>query len=488
MKGPDEIFGSLYIDVQSSGIFSDSKVFVDAVPRLSAIDIVKAYDHEKLSPNFDLISFVLRYFRIPTESSTGFKSDATKNPEQHVASLWQVLTRESNIVKNEAESIISLPKPYIVPGGRFGEIYYWDSYFTMLGLIEHGHLDMVQNMVDNFAYLIDQLGFIPNGNRTYFISRSQPPFFACMVELLADQNGDDVYIKYQTHLQKEYNFWMERERAVQLSDGEVLNRYWDQKDSPRQESYIEDVELAEKVTSNENLWRHLRGGCESGWDFSGRWLANPMDLSTIQTCDIIPPDLNALIYNLELVLSKSYNKSGELDKSIQFKDKAECRKSLMTKYLWDSDHGHFVDINFVNKEKIDYPSLAMVYPLFFKIATQDQADRTSEVVRSSFLKDGGVVTSLIRTGQQWDAPNGWPPLQWLTVMGLENYGHHDLALEIANRWIASCDRVYEQSGKFVEKYDVMDVNSEAGGGEYPVQDGFGWSNGVYIAMKKYVNQ
>ena len=125
-------------------------------------------------------------------------------------------------------------------------------------------------------------------------------------------------------------------------------------------------------------------------------------------------------------------------------------------------------------------------PLFFKIATQAQADLVAEMIQAEFLKPGGVVASLKNTGQQWDAPNGWAPLQWITIMGLENYGHHSLADTIAQRWLALNDKVYAATGKMMEKYNVEDINQLAGGGEYPGQDGFGWTNGVYLALKRFV--
>ena len=160
----------------------------------------------------------------------------------------------------------------------------------------------------------------------------------------------------------------------------------------------------------------------------------------------------------------------------------------MDEYCWNTVDGVYEDYNWVTQKRTGVKSLAMAYPLFFNMASQVQADKVAAYLGEHFLKPGGVVTTLANTGQQWDAPNGWAPLQWMTVQGLENYGHHNLALTIAERWTALNEKVYKNTGKFVEKYNVEDLTLDAGGGEYPVQDGFGWSNGVYLALKNYMEK
>ena len=146
--------------------------------------------------------------------ASNFKSDPSRTVEKHINVLWDILTRKPD--DKDPGTLIALPNPYIVPGGRFGEIYYWDSYFTMLGLKVAGKVDMIENMVDNFAYLIDTIGFIPNGNRTYFTTRSQPPFFAAMVQLLGETKGNqsETLAKYLPQLEKEYAFWMQGQNRV----------------------------------------------------------------------------------------------------------------------------------------------------------------------------------------------------------------------------------------------------------------------------------
>jgi alpha,alpha-trehalase len=182
----EQRFGELFEAVQMARVFPDSKTFADCSPKFSDEEILANYEAQRGGENFDLKAFVDAHFNLPRQYASGFKADMDRSIEEHINALWPVLTRQAD--QGDRGTLIPLPHPYIVPGGRFGEIYYWDSYFTMLGLEVAEKQDMIRNMVDNFAYLIDTVGHIPNGNRTYFLGRSQPPFFAMMVELLAQSD------------------------------------------------------------------------------------------------------------------------------------------------------------------------------------------------------------------------------------------------------------------------------------------------------------
>lgn len=489
---PNERFGALFEQIQLNKVFPDGKTFVDCTPKFTTGEIMANYAAEKIKADFDLTDFVSKHFEKPKQYASGFKADTSKSVVEHIHSLWPILTRQPDSAN--PGSLISLPNSYIVPGGRFGEIYYWDSYFTMLGLQVAGKTDMIENMVDNFAYIIDKVGFIPNGNRTYFLTRSQPPFFARMVQILAEQKGENTYIKYLPQLTKEYNYWMEgsekldanntiHKKVVALPNGAILNRYWDKGDFPRAESYREDVETIEKSERPEKqVYSDLRAACESGWDFSSRWFKDPQKISTIQTTHIIPVDLNALLYNLEMVLAQGNSLQGNQETANLFTQKAGLRKEALLNICWDNDMGYFQDYNFVAQKFTDIPSLAGMYPLTFKMATPDQAEKAGKIIQDKFLMPGGVVSTLIDNGQQWDYPNGWAPLQWMTIEGLRNYNNNDLANIIKNRWVNLNTKVYKNTGKLVEKYNVVDLSLEAGGGEYPVQDGFGWTNGVLLKL------
>ncbi len=471
----------LFEDGQLAHVFDDGKTFPDCVPVGNPSDILKTYLAQKNNPGFNLKSFVHANFKLPDETAAVYHSEPGKSIGSHVRDLWNVLTRAPG---QSLGSLIGLPHPYVVPGGRFREIYYWDSYFSMLGLQATGRADLILSMIRNFAFLIDTFGYIPNGNRTYFLGRSQPPFFSLMTGLLPEKEQ----MSFLPQLEKEYAFWMKGQdaaspsnfRVVRLPDGEVLNRYWDENDTPRPEAYVEDVELSHHSSQEPaTLFRHIRAAAESGWDFSTRWFKDENEFSSIHTTELIPVDLNCLLLHLERTLAQLYKVAGDRTTASRYETLSENRKAAIVKYCWNHDAGFFFDYDFIGAVQSGAFTLAAAFPLFFQVASPAQAKAVGEVIRSKFLKPGGLTTTLIHSGQQWDAPNGWAPLQWITYQGLLNYGLHDLATEIKSRWTHTNEVVYAKTGKMTEKYDVWNASAEASGGEYPNQDGFGWTNGVY---------
>lgn len=489
---------SLLHRVQMQQIFSDGKTFVDCIPKMDIEKIKKEFTKVKDKPGFDLKAFVLAHYDLPKVQGTDYVSDPNRSIEEHLQLLWQVLKREPD--EEQQSTLIPLPSPYIVPGGRFREIYYWDSYFTMLGLKVSGEIEMMRNMVDNFEYLITHLGYIPNGNRSYYVGRSQPPFFALMVNLLQEALPDEPILQeYTEAMELEWLFWNDAEgldeiesgasfRVVKLNDDSFHLRYWDVNTTPRPESYREDVELAEKSKqSEEAIFRNLRAAAESGWDFSHRWFADKDDFSSIQTTSILPVDLNCLNYYMTSTLAQAYQLFDDEDSAAKvflFNEMTEQMKADFSSVYWNEELGFFTDYDFEKQQKCNVLTLAGVFPLFFGLATPAQAEKVVQVIQSQFLKTGGLTTSLFHSGQQWDAPNGWAPLQWICYKGLARYGFDELANEIRQRWMNTCEKVYAQTGKMTEKYDVWNENAAASGGEYPNQDGFGWTNGVYLAMKE----
>lgn len=486
---------SLFENVQLSKVFADGKIFADCIPKRSAEEIDSLYKMEKDAPGFSLEQFVYTHFELPEPHSARYQSDRDKSVLENIETLWNILTRNPDEKKG---SLIPLPYPYIVPGGRFGEIYYWDSYFTMLGLQASGKTDMIENMVKNFAYLIDAVGYIPNGNRTYYLGRSQPPFFCMMVTLLSESQGKEVLTAYLPQMETEYRFWMKGSESltpenntachtVRMPGGEILNRYWDENDTPRPESYREDVELASHSSQRPaTIYRHLRAGAESGWDFSSRWFRDAASFASIHTTDIVPVDLNCLLYNIEMILAEACLLANNNQQAVKYQLAADKRKTAIQKYCWNIKQGFYTDYDLSSGQTRNQLTLAGAAALFFRVATTGQALMMKKILQEQFLKPGGAVTTLNITGQQWDAPNGWAPLQWITINGLENYGFTDLATTIAQRWIKLNTDVYNRTGKLMEKYNVEDPALEAGGGEYPGQDGFGWTNGVLLSlMNKY---
>ncbi len=496
-QSPDQLFGSLFQAVQLGHVFADSKTFVDCVPKLAPANVVALYETEKTKPDFDLSAFVYAYFVVPDKVADDYISDTSISTAEHINRLWDRLTRQAD-VPVEGSSRVPLPHPYVVPGGRFREIFYWDSYFTMLGLKVSGRVDLIRGMIDNFAYLIDTFGFIPNGNRTYFLSRSQPPYFALMVQLLADIDGQDTLTKYLPQLEREYDFWMAShnqltsakridKRVAKIESDKVLNRYWDNTPTPRPEAYRQEIELNEETellgVVPEELYNHIRAACESGWDFSSRWFKDQNTMATIHSADIIPVDLNCLLYKLETTLHDAYLHSGSYKMAYdEFDWLIKDREQAIQQKFWNEETGFFHDYNAVAGRQTDTLTLAGVFPLFFRLATAEQATRVHDRLKADFLQVGGWVTTLNQTSQQWDWPNGWAPLQWIVYQGLMNYGFAETARDGRNRWLNLNDKVFKATGKMMEKYNVVDAALTTGGGEYPNQDGFGWTNGVYLAM------
>jgi alpha,alpha-trehalase len=485
VAGLPQLYGDLFEDAQE--VLADSKSFVDATPKQPPAGIAVEYANRRGAPDFDLRAFIADQFAMPPLAGGDYRTNPEHDVREHIDALWTVLERKPDAA-DASTTLLPLPYRYIVPGGRFNEIYYWDSYFTMLGLEESGRHDLAVDMVKNFAWLIDHYGHIPNGNRTYFLSRSQPPFFAAMVNLLAERDGPSALSAYLPQLAREYEFWMQgsgelapgqaHRRVVRLADGSLLNRYWDDCDTPREESYGRDVETAAgSGRPPAEVYRNLRAGAESGWDYSSRWLADGRTLATIRTVDMVPPDLNSLLYHLELTLAKAYRIGKQAQKAAEFQRRADARRTAMRRHLWNDQQGVFADYLWKEDTKTDHVTAATLYPLFFGIADRRQASQVATRVRAELLQPNGLATTTVRTGEQWDMPNGWAPLQWIAIRGLADYGHKELAATIAERWIRRNIAVFRQSGKLVEKYDLTG-DAAAAGGEYQLQDGFGWTNGV----------
>ncbi|KRF02187.1 trehalase [Frateuria sp. Soil773] len=487
---PADRYQELFTAVQLGGVFDDSKTFVDCVPRGEPERILDAYRARCAQEGFDLGRFVQRHFVPPVVHRSHYVSVPGQPLREHIDGLWDVLTRHPREHPPNS-SLLPLPERYVVPGGRFRELYYWDSYFTMLGLAESGRRGLLRSMADNFAYLIDTYGHVPNGNRTYYLSRSQPPVFALMVELF-EQHGLCEALDYLPQLRQEYAWWMEgaddlrpgeaRRHCVRLEDGSLLNRYWDDRDTPREESHGEDVATAQRsARPPHEVYRELRAGAASGWDFSSRWCDGPDDLSSIRTTAILPVDLNGLLYKLERQIALLSRAGGDDAQAERFRRRAEARHAAIDRRLWDDEAGLYLDFDWQRDARRDAFTAAASAPLYVGLASRRQARHTAQALRDRLLRPGGLGTSECTSGEQWDQPNGWAPLQWLAIRGLRNYGETALADDIAQRWLHTVGRLYQRESKLVEKYALprrQDDAAGGGGGEYPLQDGFGWTNGV----------
>lgn len=494
-SSPDEVLGELFWAIQERRIFEDGKTFVDLVPKSKMKQIKKEYILEKNDPNFDLREFTNRHFYEMESKYKEYHSNSSHTVRQHIRELWNVLERRN---RRDRGSLIALPYKYIVPGGRFSEQYYWDSYFTMVGLAADKRWDMVEGMLKNCTYMIRKFGFIPTANRTYYLSRSHPPFFSYMVKVMARHgNRTLTLLEYLPYMLREYRFWISGRsalsddeeiaalrRVVRMPDGSYLARDYDNKTTPRPEMLGDDVETAKqaKIDNFNKLYLDLRAGAESGWDFSSRWFSDQDEIGSIHTTDIVAVDLNCLLYHLESMIAETYSLMYQPLLARKFNRLAEKRKNAIRKYLWSEEEQFFMDYDFRDGKQTNRVTLAGVFALFTKVATTAQARGVAERIERDFLKQGGLVTTLFNSGQQWDSPNGWAPLQWVAIQGLREYGYHELADKIKRAWVKTCVDVYESQGKLVEKYNVVNPDKLGGGGEYMLQDGFGWTNGVLAAL------
>ena len=492
----------LFKDVQMAEIFADSKTFADAVPNLSWQSASELYQLVGPLQGEKLREFVMSHFSFANQAIPMAKLNTT-SVNQYILDLWPHLHRCAD--SDLSSSLMPLQFDYIVPGGRFQEIYYWDSYFTALGLEDIGDLATIEAMVNNFIDLQKRNGCIPNGNRVYYSSRSQPPVLALMVTLLweakYEQRKDFSWLENAiAALEAEYQFWMKgceelvddkqaTKRVVKMSDGAILNRYWDSARSPRPESLKEDLHDAQNLSADQQLsyFQNIRAACESGWDFSSRWLSEPSDLKSIETTNIVPIDLNCLVYNLEKTLERFYSLINKEHKSRAIAELALFRLEAINQYCWDNDKGVYRDFNIRLNKQSPIDSMAMAVPLFVGAASEQQAQQVKTKLMSDFLKPGGLVTTLSNTPQQWDSPNGWAPLQWFAVKGLLDYGFISEAEAVMKNWLSMIEMRFAEDKCLLEKYNVCELVSRAGGGEYTVQQGFGWTNGVTSRFYKLLN-
>lgn len=511
-----EFFESqLFHDIQMAHLFSDSKTMADAVPKYSFDAAIDAYSLSKTQSDFDLRAFVSEHFELPpvndtatlfsvdtdntTAKDSAFESNISQySISQYISQQWQNLTRPPDVQQDDT-SLIALKHPYMVPGGRFREIYYWDSYFSALGLAVSGKFELIKSMMDNFIDIQQQIGLIPNGNRSYYKSRTQPPVLALMLELVL-KHDDVVQISAQNPffnrcleaIETEYRMWMQGENSLAHSGAShrrvvrvgkfVLNRYRDDASIPRPESYREDVELAAGLTADRRpaFYRALRSACESGWDFSARWLQDERDLLSIHTTDILPVDLNALLHQVESALAGYFAHLGNTEKADDYQQRASNRADAIKTLFWNEADSWYFDFDFIKNRQTKVQSLAATVPLFVGIATPSQAKVVCDKLMAQFLKAGGLVTTLTHSGQQWDSPNGWAPLHYFACKGLENYGYQQASNKIKAAWLSSVEAQFNQHHSMLEKYDVVDTRAKAVGGEYSVQEGFGWTNGVSL--------
>lgn len=441
------------------------------------------------------------------------------NPDDLARIQLRVLSTEeiddpSRLVQH---GLLYLPKPYQVPGGRFNEMYGWDSYFINLGLLRSGQYERARWMVENHLYQVEHYGKVLNANRTYYLTRSQPPFLSSMVLDFYDHRPDKEWLKNGLPgLEKTYRFWTSAPHQIE----EVgLSRYYDLGDGPAPEvlagecdddghshyDRIRDVfrdmahlspeeraaqlgyplELYYDARTDELTPLFYKGDRtmrESGFDPSDRFGRFNLDV-----IHYAPVDLNCLLYQFELDMSRISDLLGDTEGKERWRALAQRRAERMQELFWDAEEGLFFDYDFRTRSVRKYPFATTFFPLYYGWATPEQASSLAQKL-PEFLKPGGVVTSFHRSGNQWDYPFGWAPLQMVAALGFQRYGFHSQARAIAEAFVGMINDDYRRTGTILEKYDVVERTSAVSEGidfGYSSNEtGFGWTNGVYLVLKE----
>ncbi len=412
--------------------------------------------------------------------------------------------------------LLYLPHPYVVPGGRFNEMYGWDSYYINLGLLRAGRVDQAQAMVDNHLYQVRHYGRVLNANRTYYLTRSQPPFLASMVADVYRYTGDRSWLKHSLdELRQTYAFWTEEPH---LTPETGLSRYFDLGEGPADEvlaseqdedgrSHYDRIKeefrrlatlpVEEQVSglgypldlfyeSSEDQVTSLfylgdRAMRESGYDPSDRFGRFNLDVIHYN-----PVDLNSLLYLYEIEMSALLEQILQSAESSLWRGRAQRRKERMSEFLWDRESGLFFDYNVRTQQRRVYPFATAFFPLWTGWADLEQA---AALYRSLdlFMRPGGVVTSTHRSGNQWDAPFGWAPLQWAAAAGLRRYGFRRASDEVAQAFTSLVEQEFQHSGVILEKYNVVErtsrVSQDIDFGYSSNEIGFGWTNAIYLLLR-----
>ena len=407
--------------------------------------------------------------------------------------------------------LLYLPHRYVVPGGRFNEMYGWDSYFIERGLLRDGEVPLARDMADNFLYEIAHYGMILNANRTYFLTRSQPPFLTEMILGVYDRTHDDRWLRSTLPaIDRYYSFWTSPPHLVEANG---LSRYFDLGDGPAPEVLADERDAqgrthydrvreyfrthdvtdydvsqfydraADRLT--DLFYKGDRSMRESGFDPSNRF--GPFSVDIIH---YTPVCLNVLLYRMEDDAARIHTMAGNAAAANEWRARAQRRKESIDRYLWDPDAGLYFDFNFETKRRRRYEFATTFYPLWAGIASQDQARRVVANL-SKFEAPGGLLTSTQTTGNQWDAPYGWAPLQMIAVDGLRRYGYNAAADRLARKFVSLVVDDFGAHGTIVEKYDLVRRSSDLGAGlrfGYTSNEvGFGWTNAAVLDLLAGLN-
>lgn len=398
---------------------------------------------------------------MPLKRTKDLSPDDVKVARDYIKAYWPKLERYN---PKDTDSLIGVPKPYLVPSYAEGhefdynELYYWDSYFMIQGLLDEEHKELVMGILEDFISIFNRFHIIPNGSQMYYLSRSQPPFLSSFVFDLYDAYGlDQKWLKEKMAVVKEEyaTVWMgtRKPNARQVYRG--LSRYYDF-------NYLHDI-----------------AETESGWDMTPRFNRHALNY--------LPCDLNALLYKYETDFMRAAQILGDKKEAAEWQAAAEARKRTVNELMWDQGKGMFFDFNYVKERRSSIASLAAFYPMWAGMADGRQAQGLVKALRRFEQKGGLATTENLPITQyvpgsmptQWAYPNGWAPLQYLTVKALQRYGYNEDARRIAMKWLRNNLEWFNEHGEFLEKYNVVSPEKPPAKGVYPSQTGFGWTNAVF---------
>lgn len=452
--------------------------------------------------------------------------------------LPNVITRLGGLKANQIEphGLLYLPHPYVVPGGMFNEMYGWDSYFILRGLLEAGKVGLARGIVENFFFEIDHYGGFLNANRGYVLARSQPPFLTSMIRAVYDSEKaegreDSAWLEEAyPYAVKDYELWV---REPHLAGDTGLSRYYAFGNGPAPElgadtkSYFrgvaryfllhpaeagpyltrvggmpsapnltgpeysvricdagaspasaKDCDAVEKVGLTSEFYKGDRSMRESGFDISFRF--GPYGAGTHHYAAV---GLNSLLYKVEKDLQWMSAQLGKKEESAQWAERAEKRRAAVTQYLWNGERGLFFDYDFTKHAQSSYVYITTFYPLWTGLATPRQAQAVEKSLKL-FEKPGGLLTSLRKTSAQWDYPYGWAPTILIAIEGLRRYGFDKDADRCSYEFLSDVIENFRRDHTIREKYNVVTSSSETQVtvGYAGNQVGFGWTNGAFLVL------
>lgn len=517
--------GELLHKVQLARIYPDSKTFVDLklvnTENETLADFSSLmHDTNKNPSREQLAKFVADHFLEGNELSDWMPPDFDPEPPvlrdivdpklkkfaKSIVGIWAKLGRkvDSEVAENPDKfSFLYVPNGFIVPGGRFKEIYYWDSFWVIRGLLISNMTQTAKGMIENLLYLVDKLGYIPNGSRIYYLGRSQPPLLAAMVASYFEATNDLAWLEQHVPtVEKELQYWLEKKKVTVEVRGKkyVLLRYFADKNEkgPRPESYYEDYKNAFELPNDElreDFYLEMKSAAESGWDFSTRWFVTAGDimgnLTDVHATRILPVDLNAIFAGALKLAGDFRSRLKDRREAQKWYSLAKYWRSAIENVLWDAADGVWYDYDAqaMLPRKHFYPSCAT--PLWSgAVETSEAPVYAGKLVKYLLASGGldfpgGIPSSVLYSGEQWDYPNAWPPLQSILIGGLDASGNGEakiLAKEQAKLWIRANYIGFDTWHKMFEKYSAVQPGHQGSGGEYIVQDGFGWTNGVALEL------